>query len=61
MNRAPAALNAPLSQDFTGFQKLDLSGFQHCAAHFERMMQRPSVQQLLAFEKSVQDEFAKAA
>ena len=31
------------------------------SAHFERMTQRPSVQKLLAFEKSVQDEFAKAA
>ena len=29
--------------------------------HFERMMQRPSVQKLLAFEKSVQADFAKAA
>ena len=41
--------------------ELDLSRFKHCTAHFERMMQRPSVQRLLAFEKSVQDEFAKAA
>jgi glutathione S-transferase len=41
--------------------QLDLSSFKHCTAHFERMMQRPSVQKLLAFEKSVQDEFAKAA
>ncbi len=41
--------------------ELDLSSFPHCAAHFERMTQRPSVQKLLAFEKSVQDEFAKAA
>ena len=30
--------------------ELDLSGFKHCTAHFERMMQRPSVQKLLAFE-----------
>jgi glutathione S-transferase len=41
--------------------ELDLSSFRHCAAHFERMTQRPSVQKLLAFEKSVQDGFAKAA
>jgi glutathione S-transferase len=41
--------------------ELDLSSFRHCAAHFERMKQRPSVQKLLAFEKSVEDEFAKAA
>jgi glutathione S-transferase len=40
---------------------LDLSRFKSCNAHFERMKQRPSVQKLLAFEKSVQEEFAKAA
>jgi glutathione S-transferase len=41
--------------------ELDLSGFANCMAHFDRMKQRPSVQKLLAFEKSVQEEFAKAA
>ena len=41
--------------------ELDLSSFKNCIAHFERMKQRPSVQKLLAFEKSVQEEFAKAA
>jgi glutathione S-transferase len=41
--------------------ELDLSGFANCAAHFERMKGRPSVQKLLAFEKSVQEGFAKAA
>lgn len=40
---------------------LDLSGFKHCAAHFERVLQRPSVQKLYAFEKSVQEAFARAA
>lgn len=40
---------------------LDLSQFKHCAAHFERMKERPSVQKLLAYEKQVQAEFAKAA
>jgi glutathione S-transferase len=40
---------------------LDLSEFKNCTAHFERMKRRPSVQKLLDFEKSVQDEFAKAA
>lgn len=40
---------------------LDLSGFANCSAHFERMKNRPSVQKLLGFEKSVQAEFAKAA
>src|SRR5262249_32469256 len=41
--------------------ELDLSGFKNCMAHFERMTKRPSVQKLLAFEKSVQEDFAKAA
>jgi glutathione S-transferase len=40
---------------------LDLSGFANCSAHFERMKNRPSVQKLLDFEKSVQAEFVKAA
>lgn len=40
---------------------LDLSAFANCMAHFARMEQRPSVQKLLAYEKSVQAEFAKAA
>jgi glutathione S-transferase len=40
---------------------LDLSGFANCSAHFERMKMRPSVQKVLAYEKSVQAEFAKAA
>ena len=44
----------------TQFQ-LDLSRFKHATAHFERMQARPSVQKLLAFEKSVQAEFAEAA
>jgi Glutathione S-transferase len=41
--------------------ELDLSSLKHCVAHFEHMLKRPSVQKLLAFEKSVQSEFAKAA
>jgi glutathione S-transferase len=40
---------------------LDLSPFTNCTAHFDRMKTRPSVQKLLAFEKTVQAEFAKAA
>lgn len=40
---------------------LDLSGFPNCLAHFERFKSRPSVQKLLAYEKSVQEKFAKAA
>ena len=41
--------------------KPDLSGFKSCMAHLQRMEQRPSVQKLLAYEKQVQAEFAKAA
>jgi glutathione S-transferase len=41
--------------------ELPLSGFKNCTAHFERMKTRPSVQKLLAFEKEVQAQFAKAA
>ena len=39
----------------------DVSGFKHCVAHMKRMEQRPSVQQLLAYEAQVQAQFAKAA
>ena len=41
--------------------KLDLSSFPNCSAHFERMTNRPSVQKLLAYEKAILEEFAKAA
>ena len=41
--------------------KPDVSGFKHCLAHSKRMEQRPSVQKLLAYEKAVQAEWAKAA
>ncbi len=41
--------------------ELDLAGFTNCAAHFERMKTRASVQKLLAYEGKVQDAFAKAA
>lgn len=37
---------------------LNLSEFPNCSAHFERMKGRPSVQKVLAFEKSVQAQFA---
>jgi len=40
---------------------LDLSGFKNCTAHFARMNSRASVQKLVAYEKSVQAEFAQAA
>ena len=39
--------------------KLDLKGYKNCAAHYERMLQRPSVQNLLAYEKAVMEEFAR--
>jgi glutathione S-transferase len=41
--------------------ELDLSKFANCQAHFERLQKRPSVQQCVAYEKTVQTEFAKAA
>lgn len=41
--------------------ELDLASFNNCATHFERMQGRESVQKLLAYEKQVQAEFAKAA
>lgn len=41
--------------------KLDLSGFRNGMAHFERVRERPSAQRLIAHEKKVMDEFARAA
>jgi glutathione S-transferase len=41
--------------------KLDLAAFGNCAAHFERIQLRPSVQKVIAHEKRVQDAFARAA
>ena len=41
--------------------KLDLAQFRNCMAHFERMKLRSSVQKVVAYEKQVQDEFARAA
>jgi len=41
--------------------KLELSAFRNCTAHFERMRERPGVQKVLAYEKKVQEEFARAA
>ena len=57
---------APDSHFFWCFRRgtlfdIDLSQFKNCTAHFERMKTRSSVQKLLAFEKSVQAEFAKVA
>lgn len=41
--------------------ELDLARFANCQAHFIRMQARASVQKALAYEKTVQAEFAKAA
>jgi glutathione S-transferase len=41
--------------------KLELAGFEHCNAHFQRMQARASVQKVLAYEKQVLDQFAAAA
>ena len=41
--------------------KLDLAAFGNCMAHFERMKARSSVQKVFAYEKEVQDAFARAS
>jgi glutathione S-transferase len=41
--------------------KPDVSHFENCMAHMNRMEQRTSVKKLLAYEKTVQEEFAKSA
>jgi glutathione S-transferase len=41
--------------------ELDLAKYRNCHAHFQRLHARPSIQQCLAHEKTVQAEFAKAA
>jgi len=40
---------------------VDISGFPNVQAHFNRMLERPSVKKLLAFEKEVNETFAKTA
>lgn len=40
---------------------LDLTRFKHATAHFARMQARPSVQKVLAYEATVQNELEKAA
>jgi glutathione S-transferase len=40
---------------------VDISGFPNVLAHFKRMQERPSVKQLLAYEKEVTERFAKTA
>ncbi|MEC7489401.1 MAG: glutathione S-transferase family protein [Pseudomonadota bacterium] len=39
----------------------DLSTFKHCVSHFNRMKQRASFKNVIAFEEEVMAEFAKAA
>ena len=41
--------------------EVDLSGFHNVAEHFKHMLERPSVKKLLAYEKEVQEGFAKMA
>jgi hypothetical protein len=41
--------------------EVDISGFSNVAAHFKRMLQRPSVKKVLAYEKEVNEGFAKTA
>jgi hypothetical protein len=41
--------------------ELDLARFANCNGHFDRIQSRPSVQKALAYEGTVQAEFAKAA
>lgn len=41
--------------------KLDLAAFGNCLAHYERMKERPSVRKVIAYEKQVMAEFARAA
>ena len=41
--------------------EVNFAPFTHCTAHFERLSARPSVQKLVALEKSTLEEFAKAA
>ena len=40
---------------------VEISGFPSVAAHFKRMLERPSVKKLLAFENDVNEGFAKTA
>jgi glutathione S-transferase len=41
--------------------KVEVSDFKNCLSHFERMQQRASVQQLLAYERQVLAAFAAAS
>ena len=57
---------APDAYFFWAFRRglsfgLDLSRFSNCVAHFDRVQQRPSVQKVIAYEKKVEEAFARAA
>ena len=41
--------------------EVDISGFPSVMAHYKRMQERPSVKELLAYEKEVNEGFAKTA
>jgi hypothetical protein len=41
--------------------EVNLSGSSNVVAHFKRMQERPSVKKLLAYEKEVNEGFAKTA
>jgi len=40
---------------------VSIADFPNVTAHFKRMQERPSVKKLLAFEKEVNEGFAKVA
>ena len=40
---------------------VDISGFPSVAAHFKRMQERSNIKKLLAYEKEVNEGFAKTA
>ena len=40
---------------------VEISGFPNIVAHFKRMQERPSVKKLFAYEKEINEEFAKSA
>jgi hypothetical protein len=41
--------------------EVEISGFSNVAAHFKRMQDCPSIKKLLAYEKKVNEGFAKKA
>ena len=41
--------------------EVDISGSPNVAAHFKRMQERPRVKKLLAYEKEVNEGFARTA